>query len=180
MELVCFSFFDPEELARGQAFQFPHLGRAQEFVDAVREVDATMSVGTLSAFLHVANRMPELAGGDLSLRDIAVEMGVKPTSLARQIDLLAEGAAGVATAVKGLNLLEKGVHPGNKRHRQVRLTPAGTRLLSKLSAMMGEDAEDRPDAGRSHPGGRESPERGAELRKPKDYDWISGFRNRER
>ena len=131
-----FLFLDPVKIKQLQALRFPHLDMARKFVDAVREVDATMSVGTLSAFLHVANRMPELAGGEMSLRDIAVEMGVKPTSLARQIDLLAEGAK---TAVRPLNLLEKGVHPVNKRHRQVRLTPDGTRLLSKLSSIISAD-----------------------------------------
>ena len=139
-----FLFLDPKKIARMQAAEFPQLGRAQKFVDAVREVDATMSIGTLAAFLHVASRMSALAGGDMSLRDIASEMGVKPTSLARQIDLLSEGTN---TAVRPLNLLEKGVHPGNKRHRQVRLTPDGTRLLRELSRIIG--ADEIPDDARA-------------------------------
>jgi DNA-binding MarR family transcriptional regulator len=141
-----FLFLDPTQLARHQAAQFPHLGRALEFVDVVRAVDSTMSVGALAAFLHVAKRIPDLAGGETSLRDIADEMGVAPTSLARQIDLLAEGAT---TAVRGLNLLEKGVHPADKRQRQVRLTPDGMRLLSKLSAVMGGAQDPNKSGARS-------------------------------
>ena len=159
-----FFFLDPKEIARLQAIEFPELGRAQKFVDAVREVDATMSIGTLAAFLHVANRMPELAGGDMSLRDIAVEMGVKPTSLARQIDLLAEGTK---TAVRPLNLLEKGVHPGNKRHRQVRLTPDGTRLLSKLSRIISADDEAR--ALEADPGTESSECQNPEMQEFRDF-----------
>jgi DNA-binding MarR family transcriptional regulator len=141
-----FFFLDPDEIARLQVAQFPHLNRAQRFVDAIGEIDATISVGAASAFLHVAKHMPELARGDMALRDVAIEMGVKPTTLARHVDRLAEGTEGT---VRGLNLLEKGVHPGNRRQRHVRLTEEGTRLLSKLSDIIGADERTGEDAART-------------------------------
>jgi len=103
-----------------------------------------MSIGALAAFVHVANRMPELAAGDLSLSDIAEEMQVPYTSFARQLDVLAEGAP---PSVRGLNLIEKGVHPDNRRQRQVKLTNEGTKLLSKLSAVFGSDLSRQHKAG---------------------------------
>ena len=137
-----FFFLEPWVVAALLA-QFPHLDRATAFVDAVCAVDSKMSVGALAAFLHVAQRMPKLAAQEMSIRDIAIQLGVPHTTLARQLDQLAEGTP----KIPGLHLLEKGVHPGDKRARQVRLTPDGVKLLAKLSALMSPDGEAPPNAG---------------------------------
>lgn len=137
-----FFFLEPWVVAALLA-QFPHLDRATAFVDAVCAVDSKMSVGSLAAFLHVAERIPALASQEVSMRDIALEMGVPPTTFFRQLDQLAEGTS----KIQGLNLLEKGIHPLDKRQRQVRLTPDGVKLLATLSALMSANREEPPNAG---------------------------------
>jgi DNA-binding MarR family transcriptional regulator len=128
-----FFFFDAAGRAREQRLQVPHLGRAIEFVDAVREVDGALSVGALGTLLHVVEHLPELATGDITLRDLAQKLNVAPTSLARQLDALADGGPGGG----GLELLEKALHPDDKRKRQIVLTNRGMALLGRLSAIMG-------------------------------------------
>jgi DNA-binding MarR family transcriptional regulator len=139
-----FLFLNPAEITRHLLKQFPYRQRVEEFIDIAREVDSTISVGALATFVHVANRMPELAAGDLSLRDIADDMRVPYTSFARQLDVLAEGAP---PPVRGLNLIEKGVHPDNRRQRQVMLTNDGARLLSQLSAVFAAARNESDTAG---------------------------------
>lgn len=128
-----FFFMDPVEVARYQGACFPHLTKVEEFVEVARAADATMSIGTLAAFVRVARLIPQLAANELTLRDIAEMMDVPYTSFVRQVDLLCEGTA----AVRGLNLLEKGVHPEDRRARQVRLTKKGGQLLHRLCLCMG-------------------------------------------
>lgn len=136
-----FFFLEPWVVAALLA-QFQHLDRAMAFIDAICAVDSKMSVGAASAFLHVAKRMPGLASQEISMRDIALEMGVPPTTFFRQLDQLAEGTSKIA----GLNLLEKGMHPLDKRQRQVRLTSKGVKLLATLSGLMSPDGEQPPNA----------------------------------
>ena len=138
-----FFFLDPRDVAGLLAARFPHLDRASRFIDAVCAVDSKMSVGACSAFLHVAQRMPALASGEASIRDIAAEMDVAPTTLARQLDQLAEGTS----KIQGLNLLEKGIHPLDRRQRQVRLTRKGVKLLATLSALTSPGGEGPPNTG---------------------------------
>ena len=133
-----FFFLGPDEIRRHMIEQFPYRQKVEEFVEVARMVDSTMSVGALATFVHIANRMPQMASGERSLRDIAAEMAVPYTSFTRQVDLL---AAGSPPSVRGLGLLEKRVHPTQRRQRQVLVTDKGTLLLGKLSAVFGSAAE---------------------------------------
>lgn len=138
-----FLFLDPKEISDRLLIQAPYRQRVEEFVDIAREVDPTMSVGALAAFVHVANRMPRLAAGELSLSDIAGEMRVPYSSFARQLDVLADGAP---PTVRGLKLLEKHVHPTKRRQRQVVLSHEGARLLNDLSAVFATDGKEQREA----------------------------------
>jgi DNA-binding MarR family transcriptional regulator len=128
-----FFFLDAEALALEQRQQIRNLGRAIEFVDAVRAVDGTLSVGALGTLLHVVKWLPELASGDMTLRDLAQKTGVAQTSVARQLEVLTDGGP----SGDGLQLLEKAVHPRDKRKRQIVLTSKGMHLLDRLSTVMG-------------------------------------------
>lgn len=131
-----FFFLSPDEIARHMGNQFPHREKVEEFVEVAREVDSTMSVGALATFVHIANRMPQLTTGELSLRDIATEMDVPYTSFTRQVDLL---SAGAAPAVRGLGLLEKRPHPTKRRQRQVLVTDQGVALLKNLCRVFSDE-----------------------------------------
>ena len=132
-----FLFFGPE--AFDMTAKFPHRGRVEEFVEIVRGVDPTMSVATLATFVTVANRLPQLSSGEVSLADIAAEKGVPYTSLTRQVDLL---AAGAPPAVRGLHLFEKRLHSTNRRQREIGLTEQGQKLLAGLSSVFAATATD--------------------------------------
>jgi DNA-binding MarR family transcriptional regulator len=128
-----FFFLDAVGMAREQRLQIRNLDRTIEFVDAVREVDGTLSVGALGTLLHVVKNLPELASGDMTIRDLAQKTGVAPTSVGRQLEVLTDGGP----SGDGLRLLQKAVHPDDKRKRQMVLTPKGMDLLDRLSAIMG-------------------------------------------
>jgi len=128
-----FLLLDADQIAEAQARQFPFLDDLVRLVDVARAVDPAMSVGTLASFLHVVKQSPALARGDFTLKTIASEMGVAPSSLGRQVDLLCSGAQ---STIRGLNLLEKGVLPGDRRQRQVRLTERGIHLLTEMSKVL--------------------------------------------
>jgi DNA-binding MarR family transcriptional regulator len=128
-----FFFLDADQLAEMQARQFPFLDDLVRLVDVARAVDPAMSIGTLASFLHVVKQSPALARGDFTLKTIASAMGVAPSSLGRQVDLL---CSGTQSTIRGLNLLEKGMWPGDRRQRQVRLTERGIHLLAELSKVL--------------------------------------------
>jgi DNA-binding MarR family transcriptional regulator len=131
-----FFFFTPDQIRHEMIKQFPHRKKVEEFVEVARRVDSTMSVSALASFVHIANRMPELTSGEVSLRDIADEMHVPYTTFISQVDYLATASP---PSGRGLNLLDKRLHPTNKRQRQVMVTDHGTQLMGKLSAVFAAD-----------------------------------------
>lgn len=119
-----FFFLDPKEMpvfGRG-------LEKLEQSLDCLREVDPGMPIGGAAALIHLARRLPTLASGSINLRDVASEMQLAYPTFLRHTDILSEGATGT----RQLKLIEKGVHPKDKRARQVRLTNDGLILLEKL------------------------------------------------
>jgi len=123
-----FFFMDPKD-----APVFGHgLGRFEQGLDLLRQIDPIMPIGAASSFVHIARRLPALYGGSMNLRGVADEMGLNYTTFMRNADLLSEGGANV----RQLNLLEKGISPNNKKARQFRLTDKGLDLLEKIDKVL--------------------------------------------
>jgi DNA-binding MarR family transcriptional regulator len=120
-------FMDPKDWR-----SFPSAERFEAGLDAVCAVDREMTVGTLSAFVRVARRIPALTSGALSLRAVSEQMGVGYSSLLRQTDVLAAGGP----SVRSLDLLEKVIRPDDRRVRDVLLTERGEALMNSISACM--------------------------------------------
>ena len=139
-----FFFFTPDQIRHEMIKQFPHRQKVEEFVEVARSVDSTMSVSALASFVHIANRMPELTSGEVSLRDIADEMNVPYTTFISQVDYLTTASPAKG---RGQNLLDKRLHPTNRRQRQVLVTDHGTELLGKLSAVFSTNRKEPVDAG---------------------------------
>lgn len=110
----------------------PGLGKLEASFDLLRAVDPGMPIGAAAALVRIGRRMPALAVGQQTLKSIGMEMQVPYSSFLRHTDLLAEGAPGT----KSLGLIEKGIHPEDRRARQVRLTPQGLVLLTKLDELL--------------------------------------------
>ena len=111
------------------------LDKLEQALDMLREVDPGISIGTAAALIKIGRRLPSLALGSETLKGIGAEMGIPYSSFLRHTDLLAEGAEGT----KSLGLIEKGVHPEDRRARQVRLTAEGEALLRKLDDLCAND-----------------------------------------
>jgi DNA-binding MarR family transcriptional regulator len=126
-----FFFIDPDEVP----IFGPELARLEAALDQLRAVDPGMSIGTATALIKIGRRLPALALGSETLKGIGMEMGIPYSSFLRHTDLLAEGAEGT----KSLGLIEKGVHPQDRRARQVRLTADGEALLRRLDALYAKD-----------------------------------------
>lgn len=119
-----FFWMDPSEI--------PTFGQGLSKVDAslelLRAVNPGMPIGAVAAFVRIGRSMPMLASGQDTLKSISAQMQVPYATFLRHTDLLAEGAPGT----KALRLIEKGVHPEDRRARQVRLTSDGLALLQQL------------------------------------------------
>lgn len=126
-----FFFINPDEVPIFEE----GLGKVEEALDLLREIDPGMSIGTAAALIKIGRRLPALAMGQETLKGIGAEMGIPYSSFLRHTDLLAEGAEGT----KSLGLIEKGVHPQDRRARQVQLTAEGEALLRKLDALYSKD-----------------------------------------
>lgn len=126
-----FFWLDPDEVPIfGEG-----LGKLEEALDMLREIDPGMSIGAAAALIKIGRRMPALALGQETFKGIGVQMQIPYSSFLRHTDLLAEGAPGT----KSLGLIEKGVHPEDRRARQVRLTADGEALLRKLDDLYARD-----------------------------------------
>jgi Transcriptional regulators len=87
-----------------------------------------MTLGAALALVKLVRFLPDLAQGTTNLRDVAQEMDIPYSTLLRYTDHLSEGAKATAP----LYLLEKGMHPSDKRARQLRLTDKGEALLREV------------------------------------------------
>jgi len=126
-----FFWLDPDEMP----IFGPGLGKFEDALDLLRQVDPGMSIGAAAALVKIGRRMPALAFGQETFKGIGMQMQIPYSSFLRHTDLLAEGAPGT----KSLGLIEKGVHPEDRRARQVRLTPDGEALLRKLDDLCSSD-----------------------------------------
>jgi DNA-binding MarR family transcriptional regulator len=116
-----FFFLDPAE--------FPVFGNGvakfETGLQLLRNVDPNMPIGVATTLVRLGREMPALAMGQKTLKGVASDLSIPYSTLLRHTDALAEGSKGV----RALGLIEKGVHPEDRRARQVRLTAAGTGLL---------------------------------------------------
>ena len=128
-----FFFMDPQD-----APVFGHGLKAFEHgLDLLREVDSKMTVSAAASFVHIARRMPAMYGGSVTMADIAKDMNMNYASFMRSADVMAEGGANT----RGLNLLEPGLFPDNKRAKQFRLTESGLQLLQKIDLVVSTEAK---------------------------------------
>jgi DNA-binding MarR family transcriptional regulator len=105
-------------------------------LDLLRRADPTMTVNTASTLIHIARALPMLAAGQITLREIAREMNIPYSSVIRAVEVLTDGGT---TRQKALGLLEKGVHPKDRRARQFRLSEKGARLLGELDGVLAKN-----------------------------------------
>ncbi|WP_193337161.1 hypothetical protein [Devosia beringensis] len=125
-----FFFMNPAEMPVFSA----GLRKLERSLDLLRSVDPGMPIGAAAALIRIGRQMPQLATGQETLKSIGAQMEVPYSSFLRHTDLLSEGAPGT----KALRLIEKGIHPEDRRARQVRLTPDGLNLLLNLDSICSE------------------------------------------
>lgn len=130
-----FFFFDPADApVFGTGLQ-----RFEAALNVLREADPKMTVSGAASLVHIARRLPALYGRSASLGQIADRMGMRYNSFMRTVDVLAEGGA----KTRGLNLLESGSFPDDRRTRRVRLTPAGLRLLQTIDGIVEDGVDEK-------------------------------------
>lgn len=116
-----FFFFDINSVAADEAWT-----PVQRLLAASRAHYPQLSVGALETFIHVARNQQPLAEGKLNLPQIARDLMVPYSTLARHTDVLAHGVSGRA----GLKLITK--QGGRGRVRNIEITPAGMAFLAYL------------------------------------------------
>jgi DNA-binding MarR family transcriptional regulator len=127
-----FFFIDPADIP---VFT-PGLGTLESSLDLLMAIDPGMPIGAAAALIRMGRRMPALATGQETLKSISSQMEVPYATFLRHTDLLSDGAKGT----KALRLIEKGIHPDDRRARQIRLTPEGLSLLQQL-----DDLHSKPE-----------------------------------
>lgn len=137
-----FFFLDSEAAAQLELSQLEGLAVLRRLTDAVRAVAPTISVGALAALVHITRRGSErVAGTNASLRDMARALGVAPSSLQRQLDLLGDGGR----AGGGLGFIRKCPDHVDKRQRLLTITESGRRLLYELAGILTPPSGIHPD-----------------------------------
>lgn len=123
-------------LGARQVFESLELERFAHALDVVQRRCPGMSLGQLSTLLHIG-MAPVREGQCVSVSDIvATTPGQRYSTVARQIDLLGDGAAGSAP---GMGLVEKQVDPGDRRTRYVAVSEKGKILLQELDLILSPD-----------------------------------------
>lgn len=123
-----FLFMDPDALP---VFS-PELQKVEMLLDRLREVEPGMPISEAATLVYLARRLRDLSLGEIKLKDVADEMGMPYSTLLRYTDGLSDGGK----STHKLELLEKGLHPTDRRARQIRLTPKGMELVSALEAII--------------------------------------------
>ncbi len=96
-------------------------------INAVRIVDDTMPVQTLSVFLGVAQKEP------ISISDLATLTGLAQSSASRNVAALSEWHW---LKKPGLGLVKLEVDPMELRKKLVTLTPKGKKLVEQLTGLV--------------------------------------------
>jgi len=104
------------------------LGRMQEVMEYLREIDADMTVLTLQALLLVAERP------GISMLDVMAKLGVASSTTSRIMSRLGKyGSLGK----DGLNLLETAEWPQDRRIKTATLTSRGKRVVERILEKLG-------------------------------------------
>ncbi|MEF2553159.1 hypothetical protein VQ042_17630 [Aurantimonas sp. A2-1-M11] len=124
-----FFFFQDPDLS---ALQTPEMKAFTAALDEVRRQYPAMPVGMLYTLLTAANvsSSDEMRGVDL--RDLSQTLALPYSTVARHSDALGHGVAKRG----GLGLIEKDVIPGQKKHKALKISPAGKALLSAIHLAM--------------------------------------------
>lgn len=130
-----FFFFEDRDLS---ALQTPEMRAFTAAIDEIRHQFPAMPVGMLYTLLTAANvaHANEMRGVDL--RDLSETLALPYSTVARHSDTLGEGVAKRG----GLGLVEKEAIPGQKKHKALKISPAGKALLSTIQLVMHMEMQD--------------------------------------
>lgn len=102
------------------------LGQAMHWMFTMRGVlDPTQAVPGLGASLSEAFALGQLTGGELTQRNLGDQLRLEKSTVSRLVS---------AMAAKGW--VDSTPDPDNRRYRLVRLTPAGRRTATRVTAAM--------------------------------------------
>jgi DNA-binding MarR family transcriptional regulator len=110
------------------------LAKLERALQLAQDTYPQMTVGMLHTLLHVGRNQQRIWYGRISVAELANELNLPPTSLARQADTLGEGSGNSP----GLGLLERAIDETSRKVRILTLTKKGERLLKKLEAIIDE------------------------------------------
>lgn len=134
-----------------EPFDSPALEKFAQALETVQRRYSTLTLGQLSTLMRVG-MTPSQVGQHVSVSDIVARSpGQKYPSIARQLDLLGEGAGDSP----GLNLIEKTIDPNDRRGRYVAISTKGKDLLYELDFIL--DPEFARSIGRQEPRDDDAP-----------------------
>jgi DNA-binding MarR family transcriptional regulator len=119
-------------LGAREPYDSPALERFAHALKIVQLRYPSMTLGQLSTLMNVG-MAPHGAGQSVSVSEIVAKSnGQKYPTVARQLDLLADGT----DKAPGMKLIEKAVDPEDRRNRYVAVSEQGRNLLYELDLIL--------------------------------------------
>lgn len=113
----------------------PELERFAHAIEVIQHRYPALTIGQLSTLLRVG-MTPSAEGEHISVSDIVERSrDQKYPTVARQLDQLGDGTE----KLPGLQLIEKGVDPVDRRNRWVAISERGKTLLYELDLILAPD-----------------------------------------
>ena len=112
---------------RAAAADAPPAGRLRRLHEILREIDPEMTVQTFATLVEVA------LGPGISVQQVADALGIAQSSGTRNADLLGSHGRGNKA---GVGLVERRASAGDRRIKELHLTPRGRRVVARLVAAL--------------------------------------------